>query len=81
MAKPVTNDNDEKMTTKNEVEYLSALAKCGKPSRVSRYLRMHCANRNQAGSIATNGRIKYDPSTQDSTSVMFSSVDKYSRRQ
>lgn len=66
---PVTNDNDEKMTTKNDVEYFSAFAKCGNASRVSRYRRIHCANRNQAGSMATIGRIKYEPSTHDSTSI------------
>lgn len=38
---PVTNDNDEKITTKNDVEYLRALAKCGNDSRVSRYRRIH----------------------------------------
>lgn len=69
---PVTNDNDENMTTKNDVEYLSALAKCGNVSFVSRYRRMHCANRNHAGNIATIGRIKYEPSTHDSTSVKVS---------
>lgn len=57
------------MTTKNDVEYLRALAKCGNDSRVSRYRRMHCAKRNQAGNIATIGRIKYEPSTHDSTSA------------
>lgn len=56
--KPVTNDNDENMTTKNDVEYLSAFAKWGNASRVSRYRRKHCAKRNQAGNIATIGRIK-----------------------
>lgn len=64
----MTNDNDEKITTKNDVEYLRALARCGNASRVSRYRRIHCANRNQAGNMATNGRIKYDPSTHDWTS-------------
>lgn len=67
---PVTKDNDENMTTKNDVEYLSALARCGNASLVSRYRRMHCANRNHAGNIATIGRIKYEPSTHDSTSEM-----------
>lgn len=72
---PVTKDNDENMTTKNDVEYLSALAKCGNASLVSRYRRMHCAKRNHAGNIATIGRIKYEPSTQDSTSKMGQRTD------
>lgn len=55
---PVTNDSDEKITTKNDVAYFRAFAKCGKASFVSRYRRKHCANRNQAGSIATIGRIR-----------------------
>lgn len=67
---PVTNDNDENITTKKDVEYLSAFAKCGNASCVSRYRRMHCANRNQAGNIATIGRIKYELSTHDSTSAI-----------
>lgn len=51
---------DEKMTTKNDVAYLAAFAKCGKASLVSRKRRRHCAKRNQAGSMATIGRIKYE---------------------
>jgi len=51
--------SDLNNTTKKVVEYLPALTMCGNASRVSRYRRRHCANRNHAGKHETNGRTPY----------------------